>query len=159
MSEWNGKADVMRLEILHEVGGLCVDADSEALHPIPDSFLDAACFAAWEHETHVPGTIATGTIASEPYGRLVFDVLDEIERRSGEEGWERLPAWRSVGPEVFTRLAKLHPELVIHPAKAFIPEHYCGTPPAPYDGPIYARQYFGSTVHSAWFRYKGLSSA
>jgi mannosyltransferase OCH1-like enzyme len=156
MPEWNGKADIMRLEILAYLGGVVVDADSQCLAPLTDDMLEHEAWACWEHETELPGTIATGYLASVAGSPLMHDVLDEIEERASEPGWHLLPAWRSVGPTVFTRVAQRHPELHCFPAAAFIPEHYCGKPPAPYSGTVYARQFFGSTSGSRHFRYAGL---
>jgi mannosyltransferase OCH1-like enzyme len=157
MSELNGKADLMRYELLLDHGGICVDADSECAHPLDESFLEPDCWSAWENEIHIPGMIATGYIGASKGCALVADVIDTIEKRSTAGDWHRQAAWRIVGPLIWTEVARRHPELRTYPAGAFLPEHYSGVAPAPYDGPVYARQFWGSTIVSKHYRYKGLT--
>ena len=44
MEEINGKADILRWEILYEYGGIFIDADSVCLHPIDELINDKAFF-------------------------------------------------------------------------------------------------------------------
>lgn len=155
--EWNGKADLMRYELLLEHGGLCVDADSECILPLPDSFLEHDAFACWENEKHLPGTVATGYLAARAGSPLMKDVLDTINLRARDPRWPADPAWRTVGPVIFTEVAKRHPELFVYPAKCFIPDHYSGVAPAESELPVYAKQFWGSTIHSPHYKYKGLT--
>jgi hypothetical protein len=139
MREWNGKADIMRYEILLEHGGVCFDADAECVKPLDDTFLAHEAFACWENEVARPGLIATGYLGCVPRNALMGDALQEIDRRSMRD-----PAWICTGPALFTDVAVHHPELHIYPARTFIPEHFTGLP-APGNGPIFARQFWGST--------------
>jgi len=157
MKEWNGRADILRLLVLQRFGGFFVDADSLCLRPIPDAWLECEAFAAYENERHLPGTIATGYIGSIPGGSLVTHVIAEIERRSKRWDWAKEPAWRSVGPLIFTEIAKQHPELKILPARHLLPEHYSGVPPLETGESPYAMQFWGSTIHSPHYQYRGLS--
>jgi mannosyltransferase OCH1-like enzyme len=164
MPELNGKADIMRYEILLEHGGLCVDADSECLRPLPDSFLCHDAWACYENERHCPpGWVATGYLAATKGSPLMRAVLEEIHRQSRGRlhDWATTaPAWKSVGPGIFTEVSKPFVKsgaLHVYPAGLFIPEHYSGVAPAPCDEPPYARQYWGSTVASKHYKYAGLT--
>jgi mannosyltransferase OCH1-like enzyme len=157
IEEWNGKADLLRMEWILERGGFVMDADSICLHPLPDSILEYEAVACWENERHLPGMIATGYLGARAGSPLMADVLDTIEKRSAAGNWHREAAWRIVGPLIFTEVARRHPELHVMPAAAFIPRHYSGVDPAPYDGPVYADQKWGSTIVSPHYKYRGLT--
>lgn len=159
MTELNGKADLMRYELLFDHGGVCVDADSEALRPLDERFVEPEAWACWESETHIPGMIATGYIGAHAGAPILHHVLGLIERRSAYNLglWAMDPAWRTLGPLIFTEVAKDHPELKIFPAGYMLPEHYSGVAPAPCDEAPFAAQYWGSTVHSKHFGYRGLT--
>jgi len=163
MPEWNGKADLLRYFLLATDGGVCVDADSECLEPLDDSFLAHDAWACWESEPKFPGRIATGYLASATPRvggpNLMLEVLREIERRrlADPVGWAKLPAWVSTGPVLFTQVAQRHPELHVYPAGAFLPTHWSGVTPAPYHGKVYARQFWGSTITSPHYGYAGLT--
>lgn len=139
MAEWNGKADIMRYEILRNHGGVVADADSECIQPLDDSFRHHDSFACFENEDVRPGLIACGAIGSVPHCRLMEKCVELIPSR-----WLLEPAWRSVGPLFFTQVARGYPGLYVYPARTFIPVHFTGRA-APGDAPIFARQYWGST--------------
>lgn len=140
MFEWNGKADIMRYEILEREGGVCVDADSECVRPLDDSFLEHDSFACFEHEVIHPGLIATGYLGAVRGCRLMRACVDGIRPQALD-----LPAWVCVGPLYFTLMAKGDAGLHVYPSRTFIPRHHSGAL-APGDGPIHALQYWGSTL-------------
>jgi len=140
MPEWNGKADIMRYEILEREGGILVDADSECVQPLDETFLDNESFACWEHEVLRPGLIAAGYVGAAKSSPLMRMCIDAIKSRDVTAK----RAWETVGPALLTEMARGYPSLRVYPARMFIPEHYSGTP-APGDAPIYARQHWGST--------------
>lgn len=157
MPEWNGKADLMRYEILARHGGVCVDADSECLLPLPDAWLEHEGFACFENENACPGWVATGYLGARPGSRLMTDTLARIEREDFIHTWDRKAAWFSVGPGALNRTLKSGSyDLEIHPAGALLPEHHTRIAPAPYAGPVYARQFWGSTRGSPHEGYVGL---
>lgn len=139
MHEFNGKSDIMRYEILEEHGGVLVDADSECIKPLNDSFLNHEAFACWENEEAAPGLIATGYVGAVKGSSLMRDCINAIKTASMTEA-----AWICVGPRLFTRVATTHQELFVYPARTFIPVHHTGAL-APGDATIYANQYWGST--------------
>jgi len=140
MPEWNGKADIMRYEILEREGGILVDADSECVKPLEESFLDHDCFACFENETVLPGLVATGYVGACAGNRLMRACVEGIKPQLLD-----LPAWVCVGPVFFTAMARGYEGIHVFPSRMFIPTHHSGAP-APGDAPVYARQYWGSTV-------------
>ena len=50
MSEWNGKADILRWEILYKYGGVFVDADSICVEPFDILIQKYKAFAGYENE-------------------------------------------------------------------------------------------------------------
>jgi hypothetical protein len=139
MPEWNGKADIMRYEILEREGGVYVDADSECIRALDDSFLRHDSFACYEHELLRPNLIATGYVGACAGNRLMRACIEGIKPQLLDAD-----AWMCVGPLFFTRMAASYHDLHIYSARTFIPWHYSGAP-APGDGPVYAKQYWGST--------------
>jgi mannosyltransferase OCH1-like enzyme len=140
MYEWNGKADIMRYEILEREGGICIDADSECIRPLDESFLQHECFACFENETVLPGLIATGYVGARAGSPLMRACIEGIKPQLLD-----LPAWKCVGPLFFTAMARGYAGLHVYPSRTFIPRHHSGTP-APGTEPIYAKQYWGSTL-------------
>jgi predicted SAM-dependent methyltransferase len=140
MPEWNGKADIMRYEILEKHGGVLVDADSECVQPLDDSFLEHEAFACWENETVRFGLIAAGYVGAVKGSALMRACIDTIKQEPLEGR-----AWECVGPKLLTWVSEKFP-LRVFPAEMFIPVHLTGTP-APGDGtgPVYANQLWGST--------------
>jgi len=148
--EWNGKADILRYEILAREGGVVFDADSECVRPLDPHFLGHDVFACYENEHLFPGRIATGYIGAAPGDPFMRACVDRI--LAGVSLAER--AWITVGPVFFTNLVEeLRPSIHIYPARSFIPEHWNIDPElkrrarAPLSKcPTYARQFWGSTV-------------
>ena len=148
MPEWNGKADIIRYEILQRIGGLCFDADSECLLPLDDHFLGHKAFACYENEQHLPGLIASGYLASEPNGRLMSEAVSRIAR-----GVPPGPAFSTLGPIFLTRMVRdlggtEGADLYVYPARVFIPRHHYNscTAVAPGTAQSYANQFWGSTI-------------
>lgn len=142
LSEWCGKADLMRYEILFRYGGVFVDADSECLRPLSDTFLENDFFACWEHETVAPGLVAVGYLGATPGNRLLRLIMDRLKSLPNAVGG---PAWQTVGPQLLSDTICEHAyPATIYPSHWFIPEHHTG---ATYTGsdPVYARQHWGST--------------
>jgi mannosyltransferase OCH1-like enzyme len=142
--EWNGVADVMRYEILHQHGGFAVDADSECLKPLsdgPEDFLNNdTAVACYESESVRPGMIGCGFLGAPKQHPFFEACVAECAVQDPREA-----AWKTVGPLLMGRVARRMPEaLRVYPARTFNPVHYSGAV-APGDGPIYAKQHWGST--------------
>ncbi len=141
--EWNGVADMMRWEILHEHGGLVFDADSICTRPLDDSLLDCEAFACWENEIVRPGLIAAGYFGCQAGNGFVKQIIDDIAASPSVIGEM---AWKTVGPQRLTDCYRkfAYTPLRIYPSHYFIPRHFTGVT---YEGrdPVYAHQLWGST--------------
>ncbi len=163
IEEINGKADIMRWEILYRYGGIFIDADSICIEPL-DALLDLnKSFAGYENErvraagwsqlAEVLGPtrplIATGTMAFPPnHGipKLAIEWIKQNHVSKEKSGWR---AWVTVGPGMLTRLFFSKPwnDMVILPSYTFLPIHHTGLK---YEGhgKVYAFQEWGSTNNS-----------
>lgn len=149
IEEINGKADIIRWEILLKYGGVFLDADSICVEPIDDELLNKKCFAGWEQEEVRKGLIATGTMGFPPNHPLVeaavkWIVQNEVSRRKTQMG-----AWQTVGPMLLTNMyntGKFN-DLHIFPSYTFLPIHYSNIEYKGH-GKIYAFQAWGSTYQS-----------
>lgn len=139
--ELYAKTDLLRWEILYRHGGIYVDADSECIRPLDDSFLTHKNFACWENETIRPGLVAAGYLGAEAGSSLARAWIDECKRVDVNAG----QYWETIGPGLLTRLAKNRDDLFIYSARTFIPVHYSGLE-APGSDIVYAKQKWGSTV-------------
>jgi mannosyltransferase OCH1-like enzyme len=146
IEEINGKADIMRWEILFKYGGVFLDADSICIEPIDEELLNKKCFAGWEQEEARPGLIATGTMGFPKEHLLVERAIDWILKNDVSLHKSGMYAWQSVGPGLLTRINNNGEFNCLHifPSFYFLPIHYLGIE---YTGhrKIYAYQEWGST--------------
>jgi hypothetical protein len=149
MKEINGKADIMRWEILEKYGGVFVDADSICIEPLDDSFFQTE-FAGFENENCRRGLVATGTMGFAPNSPICRDIIEWIlNSPEADASIANHRAWFSVGPALFTRFLATgkYPEITIYPSYLFLPHHFTGDK---YRGHrrIYAYQEWGTTKSS-----------
>lgn len=141
MPEWNGKADIMRYEILYRFGGFFVDADSVCLNPLDNFFLENDSFTCYENEKARGALLATGYMGASKHNRLMLHVIEELQAQSTVG----TPAWWYVGPVFFTWVVQKHqyPNLTVYPSYFFIPNHYTNNN---YPGAekVYADQLWGT---------------
>ena len=146
MSEINGKADIMRWEILYHYGGIFQDADSVCLEPFDASFLEKQAFAGFENETARQGLVATGTMGFPPKHPLCRAAIDWMLTNDSCPETCGQRAWYTVGPGLLTRLLETgkYTDLSIYPSYSFIPYHFTGIH---YEGhkKVYCFQEWGST--------------
>ena len=149
IEEINGKADIIRWEILYNYGGIFLDADSICIEPIDDILLNTICFAGWENEKLRPGLIATGTMGFPPRHPLVEMAIKYIQSREVSIAKTRMMAWQTVGPMLLTKLYNTgkFKDLTIFPSYTFLPIHCTGDEYKGH-GKIYAYQEWGSTKNS-----------
>lgn len=145
MPEWNGKADIMRYEILHKYGGVFMDADSECLQPLDDFFLAHDCWACLENESQRGALVACGIMATVPGCRLMELCIKELEALPKDVG---TPAWWTVGPVFFTWVIHKHlySDIHLYPGHWFIPNHYTGQTYTGTDK-VYADHKWGTAMH------------
>jgi mannosyltransferase OCH1-like enzyme len=155
--QYSAKADLIRYEILAKVGGIVVDADSEALRALePEEFLRHQAFACYFNEPSAPGLLSCAAMGGDPSSPLGGKLWRDVLERAGSADVDnmRVSAFDSTGPKFLTQaVAELGgPAAVgmhVYPAHCFIGDHYDGTPCAPPVDPAhafpYARQFWGAT--------------
>ena len=150
IEEINGKADILRWEILYKYGGIFLDADSICIEPIDNELLGKPCFAGWENEELRPGLIATGTMGFPPKHIMVREAIDWILTNEVSYAKTGQMAWQTVGPLLLTRVNMLGlcKNFHIFPSYTFLPVHLTGKEYLGH-GKIYAFQAWGST-HSSY---------
>lgn len=145
IQEINGKADIIRWELLYKFGGVFIDADSICIEPIDDYFMCKPAFASYENEEVRKGLVATGTMGFPPNHQLCRDIIDWIKSDESTTIIIEKKAWFSVGPGVLTRFLDTgkYPDFAVFPSHCFLPIHFEGKP---YTGhkKVYAHQYWGS---------------
>jgi GT2 family glycosyltransferase len=146
IEEINGKADIMRWEILYKFGGIFLDADSICIEPIDDELLSKKCFAGYEQEEVRNGLIATGTMGFPKKHPLVKKAIKWILNNEVSQLKGNMMAWQSVGPGLLTRMYNTGEfnDVHIFPSYKFLPIHLTGLE---YKGhsKIYEFQAWGST--------------
>jgi len=150
MEEINGKADIVRWEILYHFGGVFLDADSICVKPFDDLIMNKEAFAGFESEKVMPGLIATGTMGFPSGHALCRAAIDFIIKNEVANVLTGKGAWQTVGPGLLTVLHNtgLYNDVFIFPSWTFLPIHHTGFE---YTGhaKVYAYQAWGST-HSKY---------
>jgi mannosyltransferase OCH1-like enzyme/glycosyltransferase involved in cell wall biosynthesis len=146
MSEINGKADIMRWEIIYNYGGVFLDADSICIEPFDDFILKSNNFAGFENEQVRNNLVATGTMGFTKYHPLCRNAINWILENniSVEETGNR--AWKTVGPGLLTTLLEtgFYRDVVVFPSYFFLPVHHSGITYMGHNK-VYAYQEWGST--------------
>ena len=167
MSEINGKADILRWELLYQYGGFFVDADAYCIEPVTYLVEKYKAFAGYENEkvrnagwvgnnsqyddvlarTHP--LIATGTMAFPPKHELPRLAIEWIKKNEINVSRTGKRAWRTVGPGLLTRLyhGRKWGDITILPSYYFLPIHTTGCTYVGHDL-VYANQEWGSTKQS-----------
>jgi mannosyltransferase OCH1-like enzyme len=133
--KWEGVADIMRYEILHDYGGIYIDADSVCLKPLDDLLPSAkSFFAVYEHEIYSPGLIANGymgCVASHAIALQLMEAVQNMKHPLKKWSWKRLSyrtiqPWKTIGPKLLTKVMGAYQgnDKVIFPSKIFLPVHY-----------------------------------
>ena len=149
MKEINGKADIIRWEILYKYGGYFVDADSICIEPFDAFFENQTAFATFENETVRKGLIATGTMGFIPEHPICRDIIEWIKTPEAETSIRDFRAWYSVGPALLTKMleTKKYNDVAIYPSYCFLPIHFTGPK---YEGhkKVYGYQEWGTAKQS-----------
>jgi mannosyltransferase OCH1-like enzyme len=148
IEEINGKADIMRWEILYKYGGIFIDADAICLNSISELVTNIECFAAYENEIVRPGLVATGTMGFPPQHPLVKECINYILNNEVSTKKTGKRAWITVGPMLLTNVYNSGKfSMKIFPWYYFYPIHHTGLK---YNGhnKVYAFQEWGSTFQS-----------
>jgi hypothetical protein len=149
ISEINGKADIIRWEILYQYGGYFVDADSICIEPFDDYFSDKVAFATFENENVRAGLIATGTMGFIPKHPLCLEIINWINSEFSVKLIKETRAWYSVGPGLLTKMLDTgrFKDVSIYPSHCFLPIHFTGPS---YEGhkKVYGYQEWGTAKQS-----------
>ena len=126
--EINGKADIIRWEILWQMGGYFVDADSICIEPFDAFFEGRSAFATYENENNRQGLVATGTMGFQPQHPLCRDIIDWIKNKENLPTIIEKRAWYSVGPALLTQFLDTgrYPDFTVYPSYCFLPIHFTG---------------------------------
>ena len=142
--KYNGAADIIRYEILHEFGGFVAPADSICVNPI-DDLLDFDIFCCYENENVRPGLLSP-IIGAKPGDELMNYIIETIAMTPNVLYDD---AWKVTGNALLTgAVEKLNYPIHILPSHTFLPEHYTGENYTG-DGKIYSRHFWGSTKRIA----------
>jgi glycosyltransferase involved in cell wall biosynthesis len=146
IEEINGKADIIRWEILYKYGGLFLDADSICIEPCNELLEEDFSFCSYENEKVRPGLVATGTMCFPKNYKLCKDAIEWIKNNNVSIESSGKRAWINVGPGLLTMLIKNYnyEKLKIYPSYYFLPIHPTGVE---YNGhkKVYAFQEWAST--------------
>jgi GT2 family glycosyltransferase len=147
--EINGKADIIRWEILYQYGGYFVDADSICIEPFDYYFSGKVAFATFENENVREGLIATGTMGFIPKHPLCLDIIHWINSNESTQLIKETRAWYSVGPGLLTKMLDTgkYKDVSIYPSHCFLPIHFTGPV---YEGhkKVYGYQEWGTAKQS-----------
>lgn len=139
--EWRGVADVIRYEILAEMGGFMPGADSECLQPVDDLVREdgITTYAVYENEQAAPGLI-TPVYAARKGAPFLEAMIEKVSEAGAGE------PWRCVGNLLMQSVYESRdwPDVKIWPSWMFNPEHYSGVKHTGPEEP-FARQHWGST--------------
>lgn len=109
---WAGKADILRVEVVHQYGGVYVDTDMECLRPIDELLIDCESFVA---RTEERGVINNNIFGGVPEHEFTRTILDLIPRHFNP----RKPYL--AGPALFTRIGESLSTVRIFERRVFSP--------------------------------------
>lgn len=143
---WNGKCDIMRYQILHDFGGIFLDADCICTNALEDHFLQHDSFSCFENEEIRQGLVSTGYMGAVKGAEIMRLCTEEIFKfKSLTLKGTGHASWITVGPLFFTKVInKYKYPITIYPSYVFIPNHYTGWTYKG-SGKSYSDQKWGST--------------
>lgn len=139
--KYHGVADLVRYEILYDIGGYAMPADSECINPLDDLEIKENFFTCYENEVHYPGRL-TPVMGSTKKNNFLKEIITGLTQK------ERLvEPWIDSGNCYLTEVAeKTKENIQIFPSYYFMPNHRLGDN---WDGKskIYSKQYSGTTFN------------
>ena len=101
--QWATVADIARLQVIYEHGGIYLDTDFRVLRSL-DSLLRYRCFFAFQHEHHPTDWISNAAFGAVPGHPLVKAALFDVMRI--KPSWLGLDRPTKYGPKLLTRLLR-----------------------------------------------------
>lgn len=128
IEEINGKADIIRWEILYHYGGLFLDADSICIEPFDYLLEKGNSFAGYENEEAKADLVATGTMAFTKNHPICLEAINFIKKNQVSIKKTGKNAWQTVGPVLLTNLLKEknYKDFIVYPSYYFLPIHHTG---------------------------------
>lgn len=118
---WHGAADIARLEVLWQFGGVYVDIDSKPLRSLDHApFMSADAFAAYEPVPSLPGRVANGTIGAKPGAHVIGTALSLLADMEVID-----PPYDTVGAPLLTAAFLVHHRCCdsrVLPSRTFYPK-------------------------------------
>lgn len=143
IEEINGKADIIRWEILYEYGGVFLDADSYCLESFDYLIENYNGFIGYENET-VRGAgwsseyldifsdtkplLGTSVMAFPQNHNIPKMAIEYIKNNEVSIKKTKKPAWQTVGPGLLTKIywSKKYNDISILSSHFFYPKHWTG---------------------------------
>ena len=110
------RSDVLRLELLHRLGGVYVDVDFECRSSLDRHIADARCFTALLKPTQRPQRVGNAFIGAVPGHPLLEAALEEL-RPLDWYGFDKTAS----GSLFFNELVKRFPDVLILPPELVYP--------------------------------------
>lgn len=138
---WNGRANLLRYEILYQYGGIYIDADSFCLNRLDDFFLNNNFWSVYENEKRRPGLINNAFFGTVPENEILKKIIDTLHTKKQVEQ----PSWIFSGPKLFTEIIKQYKNYTIYPSYMFMPRHARTQERYSGNQKIYADHYWGTS--------------
>jgi mannosyltransferase OCH1-like enzyme len=116
-----GCADIARIEILYQHGGLYIDADTKRLKNLPNEWFDNNFFAVRTNDDEQkPYRVSNSVMASEKNSSIMFEYINSVKNATKIE-----PCWSTIGGTTLTKIiiekVKDDPKILILPQWTFYP--------------------------------------
>lgn len=115
-----GCADIARIEILYQYGGLYIDADTKRLKDLPDIWFNYDFFAVRTHDNaqHWNYRVANGIIGTLPRGNIISSYRTRVNQSRKIE-----PCWKTIGgtclTDIITSQEEKNNTLILEPYTFF----------------------------------------
>lgn len=118
---WNGRSNIVRLEILNKYGGIYIDADACCLRKLDDFLLNDDFFTAYLNEKMRQDRVANGVIGTIPNHKIIQEYIQKLNKKKVLEQ----PSFKFSGPVFFTDVIKeTGLDVQIYPSYYFFPNFF-----------------------------------
>ena len=142
--EWSGKADVLRMELIYNHGGVYIDTDYECFRNIEPLLLGHDHFFTRESDNvgESVTTLSNAMFGATPHHPLLKMLIEGVDE-SWDKGWR----WTALaGPAYFTRKLMKRPDIFMLPREIVNPYYNVPNEKNPRRGPLngdtYAAHYW-----------------